>query len=85
MAKQFQHDGENTDVCLELINVEIRDTHIPIWCVYPFSYNFPFKNRDHNLWKKYVKKRIIKRKTVDVLMKLFLLLRNWIMEERKKK
>ena len=83
MAKQFQHDGENTDVCLELINVEIRETHIPIWCVYPFSYNFPFKNRDYNLWKIY-EKRIIKRKTVDVLMKLFLLLRNWIMLERKK-
>ena len=56
MAKQFQHDGENTDVCLELINVEIRETHIPIWCVYPFSYNFPFKKTETIISGRYMKR-----------------------------
>ena len=83
MAKQFQHDGENTknhrmkEETAELINVEIRE--LPIWrrCMYPFTYYFSwkmtkqtcFKKRSGNMTKNRI---IIKMKTVDVLMKLFL-------------
>lgn len=82
MAKQFQHDGENTknhrmkEETAELINVEIRE--LPIWrrCILSHSI-FPEKwqnrlvlKKDLEIWQRIGSSS--KGKTVDVLMKLFL-------------